>query len=135
MLLAMYGLSELMGGALALSTATTRHGSSSILRRIGGRPLSENGVEIPSYYDSNYNCEMELLSFETSSPNPRYANWISKFSQALRHVPVVLSESADVEHDNRDLVRLGEAIQAHQPSSAAMFLSVAFGAAVARPVE
>jgi hypothetical protein len=123
MLLAVYGLSELMGGALALSTATTRHGSSSILRRIGGRPLSENGVEIPSYYDANYKCEMELLSFETSSPNPRYANWIGKFSQALQHVPVVLSDCVDSEHDNSSLLRLCEAVQAPRASSVPMFLT------------
>lgn len=115
MLLAVYGLSELMGGALALSTATTRHGSSSILRRIGGRPLSENGVEIPAYYDPNYKCEMELLSFETSSPNPRYSSWISRFREALHNVPVISAEPVYAAHDNTSLLRLCEAVQSPVP--------------------
>src|SRR5688572_450677 len=37
MLLSIFALAQLTGGALGLSTATTRHHSSSILRRVGGR--------------------------------------------------------------------------------------------------
>ncbi len=75
-LLTVYALSQVRGGAVGLSSATTRHHSSSILRRIGGRPLKASGVEVSSYYDAQYACEMELLSFDSESPNPRYASWI-----------------------------------------------------------
>ena len=89
-LLTVYALSQVRGGAIGLSSATTRHHSSSILRRIGGRPLQANGVEVLPYYDAHYACEMELLSFDSESPNPRYAIWISDCREGLHQVPIVV---------------------------------------------
>jgi hypothetical protein len=90
MLLMMYSLSQLLGGAIALTTATTRHHSSSILRRSGGKSLTDGAVEVPTYFDSRYNCEMELLSFDSRSPNPRYAGWIQEFrEEAFQNIPMV----------------------------------------------
>lgn len=89
MLLMMYSLSQLLGGAIALSTATTRHNSSSILRRTGGKSLMESGSELAPYYDPNYNCEMEMLTFDSRSPNPRYTGWIREFQVALLQIPVI----------------------------------------------
>jgi hypothetical protein len=89
-LLTVYALSQVHGGALGLSTATTRHHSSSILRRIGGRTLRSNGAEIPSYHDPHYNCEMELLSFDSQAPNARYSVWIDDCRQMLHQVPVIV---------------------------------------------
>ena len=66
MVLCVYALAQLGGGALGLSTATTRHHSSSILKRIGARPLMGCGEAIRPYYDPQYGCEMELLSFDSS---------------------------------------------------------------------
>jgi len=92
-LLTVYALSQLLGGALGISAATTRHHSSSILRRVGGRPLMARGGEVPPYYDSQYNCEMELLSFDSMSPNPRYAEWIRECREAILEVPVVAGQT------------------------------------------
>lgn len=92
-LVTVYALSRVLGGAHGLSTATTRHRSSSILKRIGGAPLSAHGTEVPSYYDPHYGCEMELLRFDSDSPNPRYAGWIQNCCTALRDVPVIAGES------------------------------------------
>lgn len=94
-LLTVYAFSQLQGGALGLSSATFRHSSSSILRRIGGRPLKANGDEISSYYDSQYGCDMELLSFDSNSPNPRYAGWISQYRELIHEIPVVACAPAD----------------------------------------
>ncbi len=93
-LVMVYALSQLLGGARALSTATTRHHSSSILRRVGGGPLIARGAEVPSYYDPHYKCEMELLSFDSTAPNPRYAGWIRDCRDALREVPIVCRQDA-----------------------------------------
>ena len=71
MLLMMYALSQALGGAIALSTATTRHNSSSILRRTGGRPLEAESAEVLPYFDPAYNCEMEMIAFDSRFPNPR----------------------------------------------------------------
>jgi hypothetical protein len=107
-LLTVYALSQVQGGALGLSSATTRHHSSSILRRIGGRTLRSNGVEIPSYYDPQYGCEMELLSFDSTAPNERYAIWIDDCRRLLHQVPVVAC--APTETFTSDLLHLGAAV-------------------------
>jgi hypothetical protein len=87
--LATYSLARALGGCIGIATATQRHGSSSILRRIGGRPLSAGGVDLPSYYDPKYGCEMEILRFDSSEPNPRYESWIDELSDFLRMEPLI----------------------------------------------
>jgi hypothetical protein len=56
--LAAYALARNLGGAVSVTTATARHCSSSILRRIGGQPLSLGRTELPAYHDPRYKCEM-----------------------------------------------------------------------------
>ena len=87
--LAVYSLAQSLGGCIGISTATRRHRSSSILRRIGGLPLMADGVELPAYYDPQYGCEMEILRFDSNSPNPRYNWWIEQIRDHLRTVPVI----------------------------------------------
>ena len=87
--LAAYSLGQLMGGAVGMSTATRRHCSSSILRRMGGESLKYAGVPIPAYYDPQYECEMEILRFSSWSPNPRFTFWVEEIRQSLQHIPVV----------------------------------------------
>lgn len=108
-LLTVYALAQLQGGALGLTTATTRHHSSSILRRVGGRPLLARGAELPSYYDSQYKCEMELLGFDSTSPNPRYVDWIFECRTALQTVPVISYKPADAL--TSDLLRLSAVVR------------------------
>ncbi len=96
MLLAMYSLSQILGGAVALSTATTRHNSSSILRRIGGARLMDGDTEVAPYFDPEYDCEMELLSFDSRFPNPRFAGWLREFRQVLTKIPVIWSSGTDM---------------------------------------
>src|SRR5205085_6054800 len=89
--LAIYAITQLFGGCVGISTATVRHHSSSILRRIGGASLFSQGTELPSYYDPTYNCEMELLRFDSRFPNPRYQGWIDEFKSRMCRVPVIYS--------------------------------------------
>ena len=89
MFLAAYGLGQLLGGAVGLSTATRRHCSSSILRRIGGKSLEYAGIAIPPYYDPLYECDMEILRFDSSNPNPRYSVWVEEIGRSLQHIPVI----------------------------------------------
>ncbi len=92
--LATYSLARTLGGCIGIATATQRHGSSSILRRIGGRPLRCGGIDLPSYYDPQYGCEMEILRFDSSEPNPRYEIWIEELSHYLKTAPVIHAEYA-----------------------------------------
>ena len=83
-------LARLFGGAVAVTTATFRHHSSSILRKLGGHGLvTKEGIELPSYYDPKYKCEMEILRFDTDSPNPRYLDRIKYCQQKLATVPAI----------------------------------------------
>jgi hypothetical protein len=87
--LATYGLAQILGGCVGIATATVRNSSSSILRRIGGGALEIGGEKLPGYYDPKYNCQMEIVRFTSSSPNPRYWRWIDQISADLLKVPVL----------------------------------------------
>ncbi len=91
--LATYALAQLLGGCLGVTTATVRNRSSSILRRIGGRPLEAGGSELPRYYDPQYECEMEILRFTSYAMNPKYQTWIDEIRSSLLTVPVLCPET------------------------------------------
>jgi hypothetical protein len=93
--LATYSLARLLGGCLGLATATKRHCSAAILRKIGGRALRIGEDEIPPYYDPNYECEMELLRFDSAEPNPRYEPWIEDLRSYLADTLVLQAPARD----------------------------------------
>jgi len=94
MALAMYSLSQALGGSIGISTVTRRHCSASILRRIGGNSLKYDGLELPPYDDPQFKCEMEVLRFYSWAPNPRYEVWIEEIKQELRATSVLANGSA-----------------------------------------
>lgn len=87
--LTMYSLAESLGGCIGLTTATVRHSSAAILRKIGGSLLRVDGTEIPRYYDSRYKCDMEILRFDSSTPSDRFRESIDRITAELAQVPVV----------------------------------------------
>lgn len=89
--MATYALAQTLGGCLGISTATERHHSSSILRRIGGRSLQHDGTELPSYYDPQYRCQMEVLRFDSNSPDAGCRRFVERLSGRLADVPVVIA--------------------------------------------
>ena len=91
--LATYALAQTLGGCVGIATATVRHRSSSILRRIGGKSLEINGESLPAYYDPQYNCDMEVVRFTSDTPNHKYRRWLDHICASLLEVPV-LSSSA-----------------------------------------
>ncbi len=94
--LGLYSLSRSLGGGVGITAATRRNHSSSILRRIGGRALVTDGVELPHYYDPQYTCEMEILRFESELPNPRYEVWIEEIRAHLQTATVVRCKHSSV---------------------------------------
>jgi len=92
--LAAYSLGRLFGGALGMTTATVRHSSSTILRRIGGSHLKADGVVVPPYFDPKYKCEMELLRFDSRRPNAKFRGLIDLLRDKLANVLVIGSQSA-----------------------------------------
>jgi len=94
MAIATYGLSQVLGGGVGISTVTRRNGSASILRRIGGRPLETESSELPPYHDPEYKCEMEVLRFWSWAPSPRFRVWIDEIKAQLCDIVVVTKGSA-----------------------------------------
>jgi hypothetical protein len=87
--LAVYGFSRRAGGALGITTATFRHCSATILKRLGGARFEVDGVTLPPYYDSRYECMMEMLKFDSRRPNPKYLSLIDKVRDTLARITVV----------------------------------------------
>ncbi len=96
--LATYSLAQILGGCVGISTATERHHSSSILRRIGGRSLEYGGTELPSYYDPQYQCRMEVLRFDSSLPDASCVRWVEQLSERLAEVTVVVAREPAEKH-------------------------------------
>jgi hypothetical protein len=88
-ILATYGLLELLGGCAGIATATFRHCSAAILRRIGLASLLTGGAELPPYYDPRYGCKMQVLRFDSRFPNPKYRDWVVQLSSLLTTAPVI----------------------------------------------
>lgn len=84
-----YALANLWGGCLGVCTATVRHGSSSMLRRIGGTGLTYRNEELPPYEDPQYDCLMELLRFDCRTPAPRFSPLIGQMKSQLSDVVAI----------------------------------------------
>ena len=105
--LATYSLARVLGGCIGIAGATKRHCSAAILRRIGGRPLRINEFELPSYYDPRFECEMELLRFDSAEPNPRFEACIDELRQYLTTTLVFQSEAQPEDSPVRHAARAG----------------------------
>lgn len=91
-ILATYGLLQLHGGCAGVATATFRHSSAGILRRIGLNPLMADGAPLPPYFDPAYGCQMEVLSFDSRFPNSKYRESVQELMGALTGAEVVARE-------------------------------------------
>lgn len=92
-LLATYGLLELLGGCLGVATATFRHSSATILRKIGLASLLAEGEELKPYFDPAYGCQMEVLRFDSRFPGAKYAGWVAELSAVLKDAAVICRSS------------------------------------------
>lgn len=101
--LATYAWSELLGGALGITTATQRNDSAAILRRLGGRPLACDGEELPPYFDDRYQCQMEVLRFDSRESNPRYRAMLDEVREQVAMAPVICAGRAGENRHNAQL--------------------------------
>ena len=91
--MATYALGECIGGFVGVTTATVRHSSSRMMRKLGGHSFTDEGVAVPSYFDARYGCEMELLRFDSKRPTERYGTMVKHVMRSLDRVPVVCASS------------------------------------------
>jgi hypothetical protein len=89
LVLGTFALSQVLGGAKGITTATVRHHSSTILRRIGGRSLQVDGIDLPKYYDPRYRCEMEILQFDSRLPGEGFGEWLDQLRVQIPAMPVI----------------------------------------------
>jgi hypothetical protein len=94
--LATYALARVLGGSLGITTATARHCSSTILRKIGGSSLQWDGAALAPYYDPQYSCEMEVLRFDSEHPSQRYAECVDELTREIVSIPVVCRNKVDI---------------------------------------
>jgi hypothetical protein len=94
--LAVYGFSRRCAGTLAMTTATFRHCSATILKRLGGSRFEVDGTTLPPYYDAKYQCMMELIRFDSRSPNPKYIRLIDQIRHKLADILVIARSDASV---------------------------------------
>ena len=87
--LSTYALAEALGGCIGITTATVRHCSARILRKLGGRSLEVGGSPLPSYFDPQYGCEMEILRFDSRTPGRKYDLHVARLARTLHALPVV----------------------------------------------
>jgi hypothetical protein len=92
--LAVYGFSRRCGGALGMTTATERHCSSTILKRLGGSRFEIDGTTLPPYFDPRYRCMMEMIRFDSRTPNPKYAHLIEEARKKVARVLVIARPDA-----------------------------------------
>ena len=89
--LSTYGLLQLLGGCIGLATATVRHGSARILRKIGLAALSSGDAALAPYYEPRFGCLMEMLRFDSRRANERFTEWIEELTSYLPTASVIAS--------------------------------------------
>ncbi len=80
-----YALATRLGGGIGITTATTRHNSASILRRLGG----SNFAGLPAYYDPEYGTTIEMIQFDQNHLSQQYRNKMRKIALELEDVEIV----------------------------------------------
>jgi len=85
--IAAFAWAQILGDCIGFLTATEKHGSSTILRRLGGRSLESEGQTIPRYFEPKWGCNAELLRFDTNSLDSRFAGALEAARSRLRSSP------------------------------------------------
>ncbi|MGJ5816157.1 hypothetical protein [Paludibaculum fermentans] len=112
--LGVWAWGRLLGGAMGIATATTRNHSAYILGRIGGRPLQYRGETIPKYFEPKYNCDIQILRFESDSYSDRFAPIVDSMTSELIESTVVSSSPRGI----RFLPSIGAGVHFPHPEPA-----------------
>lgn len=80
-----FALAEWLGGGVGLTTASTRHHASSILKRIGGSPFAN----LEPYYEPMFDCFIELLHLDVRNLETRCAVKLNEMRAELREALIL----------------------------------------------
>jgi hypothetical protein len=89
--LTMFVLAEHLGGGIGITTATTRHHSACILRRLGGRGLAG----LSAYYEPKYGCVIEVLRFALADLDSRFASRLDQLRTEIRHIDIICAAALE----------------------------------------
>ena len=112
-----FALAEWLGGGVGLTTASTRHHASLILRRLGGTPLAG----FAPYYEPMFDCSIELLHFDINQLEGRYQAKLDEMREQVQKTPVLCP--AVIEQDLRFPLNLN--VPSYLPSPAQYQVPVA----------
>ena len=51
---------------------------------------------MPSYYDPKYDCEMEILRFDTRKPSARFVKLVESIKERFADIPVIAAANEAV---------------------------------------
>lgn len=80
-----FALAARLGAEIAVTTATTRHASSAILKRLGAQPFG--GFE--PYFEPMFGCEIEVLQLDMTNLQDRYLAKLAQLQSVLADVEVI----------------------------------------------
>ncbi len=103
-LVASYAWGQMVGDCLSSCTATIRHRSAMILRRLGGKSLAVNGEIIPAYNDPHYGCQMEILRFDSREIDSRFVKLVEETREQLEASTVIRPCATPVDELERAVV-------------------------------
>lgn len=90
-----WALGRIHGGARGIGSATMRHGSATMSRRFGGFGIPRDPHStLGPFYDSYYQCEMQILGFDSRILNPLFESTVCDIQQALRGIPIFVRATA-----------------------------------------
>jgi hypothetical protein len=89
-----FALAGLLGNAVGVYTATRKHHSAAMLRRLGGTPLAFGGTLLPAYYEPHFDCEIEILRFDTARIQPVFEKTVRQLRQQIARRCTVLTAGA-----------------------------------------
>ncbi len=89
-LLASFAWGNLMEGCISTCTATVRHKSSTILQKVGGVPFPLADGCLPPYFDPHYDCQIQILRFDSREHHPRFKPMIEELCAKLQDSPVLV---------------------------------------------
>ncbi|GAA4412991.1 hypothetical protein GCM10023187_40760 [Nibrella viscosa] len=79
---------QLIGGAVAVATATVKHNAADLLRMMGGINCLQ-GTTNARFFDSFHQCELELIFFQSDKINPRFAAMVEAIKEQWQQREVV----------------------------------------------
>jgi hypothetical protein len=80
-----FALAEWLGAAGGITTASTRHHASSILKRIGGKRFAN----FEPYYEPMFDCNIELLDLNLTNMESRYSVKLDEMRAQLRGTSIL----------------------------------------------